>query len=95
MPTLYNMAMSGKTPFLSAEEIEGLGFKLAIYPNLMLMAAIPAATRALQGLKETGSIKGMTNELTKFTEFFDLMGMPQVKELEELYKVSEEARVGY
>ncbi|SDX68580.1 2,3-dimethylmalate lyase [Albimonas donghaensis] len=94
-PCLFNMAMSGKTPFLSVEEIEALGFKLAIYPNLMLMAAIPAATGALRRLKSEGSIKGMTNELTKFTDFFDLMGMPEVRELEERYQISEDARAGY
>ena len=32
-PTLYNMATSGKTPFLKKSEIEALGFKLIIYPN--------------------------------------------------------------
>jgi 2,3-dimethylmalate lyase len=94
-PCLFNMAMSGKTPFLSVKEIDGLGFKLAIYPNLMLMAAIPAATNALQRLKTTGSIDGMENELTRFTDFFDLMGMPEVKELEERYQVSDDARAGY
>ncbi|OWU83124.1 hypothetical protein ATO6_19905 [Oceanicola sp. 22II-s10i] len=94
-PCLFNMALSGKTPFLSVEEIDQLGFKLAIYPNLMLMAAIPAATSALQRLKADGSVNGMANELIKFTEFFDLMGMPEVKALEEKYQVSDIARAGY
>lgn len=95
VPTLYNMASSGKTPFLSKTQIEELGFRIAIYPNFMLMAAIPAATRALQSLKQTGSIESMSNEITKFTEFFDLMGMEEVKALEERYQVNEAARVGY
>src|SRR3546814_14808115 len=54
VPTLYNMASSGKTPFLSVEEMQALGFRLVIYPNFMLMAAIPAMTRVLQALKRTG-----------------------------------------
>src|SRR5688572_15660946 len=46
-PTLYNMASSGKTPFLPIDEIGRLGFKLVIYPNFALLAAIPAMTHAL------------------------------------------------
>lgn len=95
VPALYNMASSGKTPFLSADEMQALGFRLVIYPNFMLMAAIPAMTRVLQELKRTGSVKGMLNEVASFTQFFDLMGMDKVKELEARYQVSEEARAGY
>ncbi|MET4700409.1 2-methylisocitrate lyase-like PEP mutase family enzyme [Constrictibacter sp. MBR-5] len=95
VPTLYNMASSGKTPFLTADEMQELGFRLVIYPNFMLMAAIPAMTRVLHELKRTGSIKGMLNEVASFTEFFDLMGMDQVKELEARYQVSDKARAGY
>jgi hypothetical protein len=52
-------------------------------------------TRVLHELKRTGSIKGMLNEVASFTEFFDLMGMDQVKELEARYQVSDKARAGY
>jgi 2,3-dimethylmalate lyase len=95
VPALYNMASSGKTPFLTAAEMQDLGFRLAIYPNFMLLAAIPAMRRVLQELKRSGSVKGMLNEAASFTEFFDLMGMDEVKELEKRYQVSEKARAGY
>ena len=95
VPALYNMASSGKTPFLTADEMQELGFRLVIYPNFMLMAAIPAMTRVLQELKRSGSVKGMLNDVVSFQEFFDLMGMDQVKELEARYQVSEDARAGY
>ena len=36
-PALFNMASSGKTPFLNRTEIERLGFKLAIYPIFTLL----------------------------------------------------------
>ena len=57
-PTLYNMAMSGKTPVLPASEIEALGFGVVIYPGLSLSAAIPAIRRALAELRETGGSRG-------------------------------------
>ncbi len=94
-PQLFNMASSGKTPLLGAEEIAGLGFKLVIYPNWLLLAGIRAATRVLRELKTTGGVAQLSNEVASFTEFFDLLGMPEVQRLEELYGTPEETRVKY
>lgn len=94
-PLVYNMAASGKTPFLGKQEIENLGFKLIIYPNWMVLAAIRAASQVLTTLRETGSIASVAPEVTSFREFFDLMGMPEVQELEARYSVDEKARVRY
>ena len=92
---LYNMASSGKTPFLGKEEIERLGFKLIIYPNWIMLAAIRAANHVLSTLKETGSIASLTGEVASFREFFDLMGMPEVQAMEAKYGVGEDARARY
>jgi 2,3-dimethylmalate lyase len=94
-PLLYNMAASGKTPFLAKAEIEQLGFKLIIYPNWIVLAQIRAASRVLQTLKDTGSIASLTNEVATFREFFDLLGMEEVQALESRYGLAEEARTGY
>ena len=56
VPLLYNMAASGKTPDLPADELARLGFKLAIYPNWIILAAIPAMQAMLRELKEKGSV---------------------------------------
>ncbi|WP_253206756.1 isocitrate lyase/PEP mutase family protein [Verticiella alkaliphila] len=94
-PVLYNMATSGKTPFLKREEIEALGFKLIIYPNWMMLAAIKAATGVLQTLKSEGTIASIAPEVPSFQQFFDLVGMQDVRALEERYGVPEEARTNY
>jgi len=94
-PLLYNLATSGKTPFLGKDEIERLGFKLIIYPNWLMLAAIRAASIVLKTLKDTGSIASLTNDLPNFREFFDLMGMPEVQALEARYGVAEDARAKY
>ncbi len=95
VPTLFNMASSGKTPFLSAQEIQKLGFKVVIYPNFMLLAAVTAAQGVLRELKKTGSIAGLANKITTFTELFDLVGMREVQELERRYGVADNARARY
>jgi 2-methylisocitrate lyase-like PEP mutase family enzyme len=94
-PLLYNMAASGKTPFLPKEEIERLGFKIIIYPNWVMLAAIRAASEVLATLKETGSIAGIASEVPSFREFFDLLGMPEVQSLEARYGVEESSRAKY
>lgn len=95
VPTLFNIASSGKTPFLSAEEIQKLGFKVVIYPNFMLLAAVTAARSVLQELKRTGSIADVAKRVTSFTELFDLVGMREIQELEERYGVADDARARY
>ena len=94
-PLLYNMAASGKTPFLGREEIERLGFKIIIYPNWMMLAAIKAASQVLATLKATGTIAGIAKDVPSFKEFFDLLGMPEVQDLEARYGVEESARARY
>jgi len=94
-PLLYNMATSGKTPFLGREEIERLGFKIIIYPNWVMLAAIRAASHVLATLKETGTIAALAGEVPSFKEFFDLLGMPEVQDLEARYGVDETARARY
>ena len=95
VPCLFNMAGSGKTPDLSAAEMEALGFGIAIFPGITMSAAVPAMTRALGMLKETGDVRPMRNEFIPFREYFDLMGMAEVQALEDRYAVDETTRVGY
>lgn len=94
-PLLYNMAASGKTPFLDKSEIERLGFKLIIYPNWMLLAGIRASNKVLELLKQTGSMADIVPNVATFREFFDLMGMQEVQQLEAKYAVREESRITY
>ena len=94
-PTLFNMAMSGKTPEISVREIEALGFGIVIFPGLSMSAAIPAIRRALVELRDTGGLERSRNDMASFREFFDLMGLAEVQALESRYVTSESARVGY
>ena len=94
VPALYNMASSGKTPFLSTKEIADLGFKVVIYPNFIMRAQIYAAQQVLRELKATGSVANLSSHLTAWNERHDILGMSQIQELEKRYGVAEKARVG-
>ncbi len=94
-PCLYNMASSGKTPEISTQEMQALGFAIVIYPGVTVSAAIQAMEQALSTLKEKGDSRDLRDSLTPFREYFDLMGMAEVQALEARYAVDEKARVGY
>lgn len=94
-PNLYNMASSGKTPFLKTSEIEAIGFKVAIYPNWAMFGAIRAAQKVLHHLKETGDIAAIRGDVVSFTEFFDLLGMQEMRELDGRYASDPAGRLNY
>ena len=94
MPLLYNMASSGKTPDLDAEELGRLGFKLAIYPNWLILAAIPTMQSVLRELKAKGGIADIRKRAATFKEFTDIAGLPAIQAFEERYGVPEEQRAG-
>ena len=94
VPALYNMGGSGKTPFLTAKEIEELGFGVVIYPNFIMRAAIHAAQSVLRELKSTGSLEGIFKRLSGWEERHDLLRMPVIQALEKKYGISEKSRTG-
>ncbi len=94
VPLLYNMAASGKTPDLPAAELGRIGFKLAIYPNWVILAAIPAMQNLLAELKKTGSIAHMRDKVATFKQFTEVAGLPEIQELEKRYGVPEDQRAG-
>ncbi len=95
VPLLYNMATSGKTPFLTRAEIEALGFKLIIYPNWLLLSACEAARKTLDTLKREESIASVAPNVMSFKQFFDMARMAEVQELEARYGTPEDSRTTY
>jgi 2-methylisocitrate lyase-like PEP mutase family enzyme len=93
-PALYNMGGSGKTPFLSPAEIAELGFRIVIYPNFIMRAQIRATQLVLRELKSAGSIASLEPLMAAWEERHDLLGMPEIQELEQRYGVAAEARTG-
>jgi len=94
VPALYNMGGSGKTPFLTADEIEQLGFSVVIYPNFIMRAAIHAAQSVLRELKSTGSLEGIFKRLSGWEERHELLRMSEIQALEKKYGISEKSRTG-
>jgi 2-methylisocitrate lyase-like PEP mutase family enzyme len=54
IPVLLNMVQGGRTPLVSNEEANKLGFRIVIWPCLGMEAVVPALRNALESLKITG-----------------------------------------
>ena len=51
---LLNVVPGGKTPKIDMTDAQALGYRMAIFPGVLLASTIVAADQALQGLKENG-----------------------------------------
>ncbi|MBI2755978.1 MAG: oxaloacetate decarboxylase [Chloroflexi bacterium] len=83
---LANMTEGGKTPILSAADLEALGFKIALYPNTLLRSALRAGQAALKRLyDERSSLAFADDLLLPWHERQRLVGLPEYEALEQRF----------
>ena len=88
VPLLFNWAESGKTPALSLDEIRSLGYKLVIFPVGLLFAATHAMLDLLELLKQGQTPAPFALHKVTFSQFTDLVGLPEIQALERRYGVN-------
>ncbi len=81
-PLMANMVEGGATPVLTPNELEALGFRVAIFPASGFLAATEALTRVYAALHDTGASTADGAPLHAFKDFIDLMGFDEVLEFE-------------
>lgn len=79
---LANMVEGGRTPYLSTDELAGMGFAVAIYPSVGFLAAGAALKSSYSHFKAAGIGTNGPAELMPFAEMNTLMGFPAVHEFE-------------
>jgi 2,3-dimethylmalate lyase len=84
-PLVFNWAEGGRTPPLSLERIAELGFSLVIYPIGALLAATAGIRALMATLKADGTPVAAMPGLPSFGEFTDLIGLPEIEELEQRF----------
>jgi len=77
-PLLFNMARSGKSPYLSLKEVHELGFDYALCPIEPLFAMHKAVKEMMEIFMREGSTNAIADRLTSFDEFNDFIGLPEV-----------------
>ncbi len=86
LPLLANMVEGGKSPLLSLEELQRLGFRLAIFPGSMVRVFGKAATDYLSTLKRDGSTRNMLDRMLDFRGINDVIGTDTMLRAGDLYK---------
>jgi methylisocitrate lyase len=81
VPLFVNAIEGGKTPVLSSQQLQDMGFDIVVYPLAGLFAATQAMKSCFQHLKENGTTVGWENPLD-FQEFEKLIDVPYYRELE-------------
>jgi 2-methylisocitrate lyase-like PEP mutase family enzyme len=85
VPTMANLIEGGKTPFLSASELEALGFRIAAYPHSLILTCIRSIQKTLAALKEHGTTKSVVDGMADFKELDELIGFPEARAWEAKY----------
>lgn len=82
LPLVINVVESGRTPVLPAQQLQEMGFSIAIYPAIGFLAAGQALQGVYDHLKATGSSLGSPVPLHDFMDFSKLMGFEAVWEFD-------------
>jgi 2-methylisocitrate lyase-like PEP mutase family enzyme len=77
-PLLANMLTGGVTPILSFEELEQLGYKIAVCPIETLLIAGAAIQRLVHTLKTKGRVDVPELDMMTFAQVKKVLGLDQV-----------------
>jgi 2-methylisocitrate lyase-like PEP mutase family enzyme len=78
VPLMANMVEGGKTPLLTAAELEALGFALVIFPGGIVRALGHMASEYYASLAAHGTSEPFRNRMLDFTGLNDLIGTPEL-----------------
>ena len=86
-PQIINIVYGGKTPPLSFEELDQLGYGFVLYANAALQAAVAGVQHVLGELREHGSLDTVKDRLATFAERQRLVRKDAYDELDQRYAV--------
>jgi methylisocitrate lyase len=73
VPILANMTEFGKSELFTTSQLADVGINIVIFPVSLLRAAMGAATRALDTLREHGSLTSMLGEMQHRVDLYELL----------------------
>jgi 2-methylisocitrate lyase-like PEP mutase family enzyme len=74
VPLLANMVEGGRSPLLSLDELDRLGFRLAIFPGAMVRVVARAGQDYLATLRRDGTTRQMLDRMLDFHGINELIG---------------------
>lgn len=86
-PCMANMVPGGKTPVLPPAELARIGYKLALYPVMLLSTAISAMQATLAALRPNAKVA--MPPAIGFDDLQKIVGFPEYWDREAAYKTNE------
>lgn len=86
-PCVANMVPGGKTPLLPPSDLARLGYKLAVYPVMLLSAAIAAMQTTLEALRPGAAVA--LPPAVSFSQLQTIVGFPAYWDRETRYRAAE------
>jgi methylisocitrate lyase len=84
-PSMANMIEGGRTPFLSAKELEALGYSVVVYPCASVFTAVKALREWATHLKQHGTTADFLSHMVTFDEYFEFIGASAIREREKTF----------
>ena len=88
VPLMANMVEGGKTPVLSAAELESMGFALVIFPGGIVRALARMASEYYASLAAGGTSEPFRSRMLDFTGLNELIGTQEMLALGKRYEAS-------
>lgn len=83
VPLLANMTEFGKSPLLTSEKLQQLGFNVVIYPVTSLRLAMKAIETGLQQIREEGSQQACVENMQTRQELYELLQYDEYTKFDE------------
>ncbi|NLW07463.1 MAG: isocitrate lyase/PEP mutase family protein [Clostridia bacterium] len=80
-----NMLDGGRTPLVTFKELEEMGYSRCSVPVMPIYAAAMGIKVALEQMKKDGHNQNLEGKIIPFADFNKLIGLPKIRELEELF----------
>lgn len=81
-PLMANMSETGKTPLLSAQELQQMGFAIALFPSSTVRLNIRIVSDFLEELKATGDSRNWMTRMASLAETNSALDMEVVRDFE-------------
>jgi 2-methylisocitrate lyase-like PEP mutase family enzyme len=82
---IANIVEGGHTPIVPAKELKEMGFRLAIYANMVLRSSIKAIQKSLAHLREVGDSQNILDEMITMDERARVTQKDKLDALEKRY----------
>ena len=79
------MFLGAKTPLMSTQRLEEIGYKIVIIPSDTQRAAIKAMQKVLETIKTDGDCSAMADEMASFKDREEIVNTAHFVEIDQRY----------